>query len=133
MSLAEFVSREPLELPEGEEILLRFRAAELRDMETGANTLVNGPASLERFGTIEMMITNRVTGLKQMVAGVRFITSHINGVEQQMPLNSVSKRLIGLLKPFIESGDLFKSEFGITAIGMAPRRKFTLRVVPQES
>ena len=130
MSLREMVSREIVELPDGEEKLLVFYAVEANDLALGQLVRLTGPVDLDRYGAFPMELTNPRTGLKARVDGVRFWVSEENGLKVDKPLNVVSKRLIGQLHGDLASGEIFRTRYAITSVGAPPRTDYQVRRIP---
>lgn len=127
MSLREMTSREVCELELGIEKALMFEAAEVQDLATGRVVRLEGPINLDRYGPFPMKLTNPRTGLAVNVPGVRLWVKDEDGVTVEKPLNIVSKRLIGRLHADLESGDIFKYGYHITAIEKPPKTRYQVR------
>ena len=130
MSLRDMVSREVVELPEGEEKLLAFGSIEVNDMARGELVRLTGPVDLDHYGAFPMELTNPRTGLKARVDGVRFWVTEEDGVKVDKPLNVVSRRLIGQLHGDLESGAIFSQRYAITSLGTPPKTVYQVRRLP---
>ena len=130
MSLREMVSREIVELPDGEEKLLAFSSVEVNALASGELVRLTGPVNLDQYGSFPMELTNPRTGLLARVPGIRFWVREENGLSCDKPLNVVSKRLIGQLHGDLESGEIFRQKYAITAVGSAPHTTYQVRRMP---
>ena len=130
MSLREMVSREIVELPDGEEKQLVFYAVEANDLALGQLVRLTGPVDLDRYGAFPMELTNPRTGLKVRIDGVRLWVREENGHVVDKPLNVVSKRLIGQLHGDLESGEIFRTRYAITGVGAPPRTEYQVKRTP---
>jgi hypothetical protein len=127
--LSEFLSREPVELPEGVEKRLRFSGAIVRDPTTGRLVTIRGPVDLSKYETFEMTLTSPDTGLPIKVQGFTLLVSEEDGIPTvDKPLNIVSKRLAMALAADLKSGDYLKRLYRITAIEERPKTRYQVVV-----
>ena len=130
MSLRDFSSKEVCALPQDEEVLLRFDAVVVLDRSRGELVKLKGPVDLDQYGTFPMQLTNPRTGFPMEAQGVRLMVCEENGTIVSKPLNVVSKRLIGQLHGDLESGEILRTRYAITAIGAAPKTQYQIRRTP---
>ena len=130
MSLRDFSSKEVCALPPDEEVVLRFDAVVVLDRSRGELVKLRGPVDLDQYGTFPMTMKNPRTGFDMEVPGVRLMVSEENGIKVSKPLNVVSKRLIGQLHGDMESGEILRNRYAITAIGAAPKTQYQIRRSP---
>ena len=131
MSLDEMLtSREPLELTEGVEKVIRFDGVEVQSLETRQPLVIRGPVDLSKYGPIEMRFTNARTGIPDRAAGIRFLVCSEDGDECDTPWNVLSKRVFTQLRGDLMSGAYLELQYGITKTGQPPRTKFAIRRLP---
>lgn len=131
MSLRDFVSKEICELTIGIVKILAFSGVEVRNLDTDEVIRIEGPISLDRFGTFPMKLTNPRTRMKVEVPGVRMWVDEEDGEKVEKPLNVVSKRLIGQLHGDLESGAYMNTRYQILAIEPPPKTRYQIRRSPR--
>lgn len=130
ISLREVKSREPTELPDGEEKVLLFEGAVVHNLRTSEEVELREAIDLDIYGTVPMTLRSRTTGEEITVQGISLLVMEEDGEKVHKPLNVVSKRLIEQLRPDLEDGSYLKQRYHITAVGIAPKRRFTVTREP---
>jgi hypothetical protein len=131
MSLDEVMpSREPLELVDGQEVMLRFSGVEVTSLDTGQVLVLRGPVDLTRYGPVEMRYTNPRTTLPDTASGIRLLVSERDGEPVDMPWNVISKRVYTQLRGDLASGAYLQLVYGVTASGAAPKTRYQVRRMP---
>lgn len=124
IKLRDVRSREPTELPDGVERILRFGGVVVRHLASGREVKLHGKVNLDEYGTIDMTFTSPTTARLTTVQGISFQVIEEDGVKVDKPLNVISKRLLEQLMPDLEDGSYLKQRYRITAIGKAPKRRY---------
>lgn len=125
--LAELTSKEPADLPAEVPIRLRFGSVIVMHPRTGQEHELEGAVDFTIWDSCAFTFTDPETHTSKVVPGLCLVVSELEGVAVRRRLNVISKRLVDLLRPFLESGKYRELRFTITKHGVRPKVTYEVR------
>ena len=122
--------RSPAELPVDVPVTIRIRAVRVQHPRTGEEVELEGPIDFAAWDSCTFQLVSPDTGESKVVPGLCLVLEEVDGVPGEKRLNVVARRLIALLRPYLESGQYRTLRFTITKRGTRVRATFEVRPGP---
>ena len=103
-----------------------FKPRRITEFKTGESHTI----MVSEYSQADMTFTSPETGEEVTVPGLRLKVSWKDGGPVDEELNVVSKDLIWKLRPILTRPDFSRWRITITAVGVAPKRIYTVEAVP---